>query len=139
MPFEAQVWRAAEQALGDKKNEYWDSIRPNSFQAGKDLIEAISKAVENKRGDIAVNGINCLIHTKQQIPTPLATAAVRCMIENYPKNLFLDQYELLEIIKHLPIATLRETICLCFRNFMFLKNFLNLIFFGDYPLTSCKL
>jgi hypothetical protein len=104
MPFEAQVWRAAEQALGDKKNEYWDSIRPNSFQAGKDLIEAISKAVENKRGDIAVNGINCLIHTKQQIPTPLATAAVRCMIENYPKNLFLDQYELVEIIKHLQSA-----------------------------------
>jgi len=32
MPFEAQVWRLAEQMLGDKKDEYWNKIWPNTFQ-----------------------------------------------------------------------------------------------------------
>jgi hypothetical protein len=103
MPFEAQVWRYAEQALGDNKDKYWGKIFPNTFQAGGDLIEAVSKAIENKRGDIAVDGIGCLMHNKKPFPTALASAAIICWIENYSQNARV-QHEAVEVIRYLQSA-----------------------------------
>lgn len=120
MPFEAQVWRLAEQMLGDKKEEYWNRISPNTFQAGNDLVEAVSKAIENKRGDLAVDGINCLLHKKQAFPTPLAISAVKCWITNYSPSAYI-QHEVIEIIKYLQSISDADVNDVCWIEFQLLK------------------
>jgi hypothetical protein len=99
LPFHAAVWRRAEQVLGSETANYWKQIYPNAFQAGDDLQEAVARAIEYKRGDIAVSGINCLRFNKQPFPIALALAAVKALLENYEKGTHIDQHELLEAIR----------------------------------------
>jgi hypothetical protein len=99
LPFHAAVWRRAEQILGPETSNYWKQIYPNAFQARDDLQEAVQKAIEYKRGDIAVSGINCLRFNKQPFPISLALAAVKALLANYEKGPHIEQHELLEAIK----------------------------------------
>jgi hypothetical protein len=91
-----------------------------SVQAENDLIEAVSKAIENKRGDIAVDGINCLLHKKQAFPTPLAISAVKCWIVNYSQSAHI-QYEVVEIIKYLQSISDADVNDVCWIEFQLLK------------------
>jgi hypothetical protein len=99
LPFHAAVWRRADQVLGPDASEYWKRIYPNAFQAGDDLKEAVEKAIEYKRGDIAVSGINCLRFKNQAFPTTLALAAVNAFLATYTKGDHIEQHELIEAIK----------------------------------------
>lgn len=99
MPFHAAVWRRAEQVLGAETSEYWKRIYPNAFQAADDLPEAVAKAVEFNRGDIAVSGINCLRFNKQEVPIQLALAAVKTVLATYDGASHIDQHELVEAIQ----------------------------------------
>jgi hypothetical protein len=99
LPFHAVVWRRAEQVLGEATSEYWKRIYPNAFQAGDDLKEGVEKAIEFKRGDIAVSGINCLRFKNQPFAPSLALSAVNALLASYSKGDRIDQHELIEAIK----------------------------------------
>jgi hypothetical protein len=99
MPFQAPVWRRAEQVLGPETSEYWKRIYPNTFQARDDLEEAVTKAIEYKRGDIAVSGINSLRFNKRSFPIALALSAVKTLLADYQKTDRIDQHELIETIQ----------------------------------------
>jgi len=99
LPFQAPVWRRAEKVLGSDVAEYWKRICPNPFQAGDELPEAITKAIEYKRGDIAVDGVNALRFKKQPFPISLALAAVKTLLGTYRKGDRLDHHDLVEVIK----------------------------------------
>jgi hypothetical protein len=99
LPFQAAVWRCAEQALGSKTSDYWKRIYPNVFQARDDLQEAVTEAIKYKRGDIAVNGITAMRFNKQQVPISLALAAVKTLLASYRKGDHLDHHDLVEVIK----------------------------------------
>jgi hypothetical protein len=99
LPFQAPVWRRAEEVLGSDTPEYWKRIFPNPYQAGDELPEAVSKAIEYKRGDIAVDGVNSLRFKKQPFPISLALAAVKTLLATYRKGDRLDRHDLVEVIK----------------------------------------
>lgn len=99
LPFQAPVWRRAEQVLGQETAEYWTRIFPNTFQAAEHLQEAVEKAVEFKRGDIAVDGVNSLRFNKQSFPIGLALAAVKTLLATYTKDSRFDHHHLVEVIK----------------------------------------
>lgn len=105
LPFHAGVWRLAEELLGDAATDYWHRIYPNAFQAGDDLEEAVAKAVQFERGDIAVSGINCLRHNQANFPTSLAVSAVKALLSGYQKGMRFDHHELIEVIKLLQEST----------------------------------
>ena len=105
LPFHAVVWRLAEQKLGDADDAYWSRIYPNAFQAGNDLEEAIRHAIDHRRGDIAVSGINCMRFKKQPVSTALAVAAVKTLLDNYRKGDRIDSHELVEAIKLLQTSS----------------------------------
>lgn len=99
LPFHAVAWRRADTVLGGEASVYWNQIYPNVFQAREDLKEAVTKAIEHKRGDIAVDGINSMRFNKQPIPIDLALAAVKTLLANYKKGDRIDHHDLLEVIK----------------------------------------
>lgn len=105
LPFHAAIWRLAEELLGDAAIDYWHRIYPNAFQAGDDLQEAVAKAVQFRRGDIAVSGINCLRHNGATFPTSLALSAVKSLLAGYQEGMRFDQHELIEVIKLLQEAS----------------------------------
>jgi len=105
LPFHAAVWRRAESVLGADTSEYWNKIYPNAFQARDDLEEAVTKAIQYKRGDIAISGINCMRFNKQPIPIGLALAAIKALLADYEKGDRIEQHELLETIKLLQEST----------------------------------
>src|SRR5439155_9565400 len=99
LPFQAAVWRHAEEVLGSQTSEYWKRIFPNPFQARDDLQEGVTKAIEYQRGDIAVDGVNALRFNKQAFPISLALAAVKTFLNNYKKGVSIDRHDLVEVIK----------------------------------------
>lgn len=102
LPFHAVVWRLAAKQLGSASQEYWGRIWPNVFQAKVDLLEAVTCALDNKRPDIAISGINALLHLKQTIPNELCVRALREFAGNEKAVLRTDlHHELIETIKHL--------------------------------------
>lgn len=105
LPFQSAVWRRAESILKAKTMEYWRQIYPNVFQARADLKEAVEKAIEYRRGDIAVSGINAMRFNKEEVPASLALAAVQALLADYKKGDHIEQHELLEAIKLLQKAT----------------------------------
>jgi hypothetical protein len=105
LPFHAAVWRHAEQVLGTDASEYWKRIYPNPFQAGDDLKEAVEKAIQYRRGDIAVGGINSLRFKNQSFPAALALSAVNTLLATYAKGKHIEQHELTEAIKLLQKST----------------------------------
>lgn len=104
LPFTADVWRLAELFLGDKLSEYWSRIWPNVFQVKGNFIEAAEKSLENDRPEIAIDCINALKHENKEIPTGLATRAVKQLLTDERAVGNFDQHHLLEVIKHLQSA-----------------------------------
>jgi hypothetical protein len=102
LPFHAVVWRLASKQLGSASEEYWSRIWPNVFQAKDDLLEAVTCALDNKRPDIAVSGINALLHLKRTVPNELCVRALREFAGNENAVLRTNMHhELVETIKHL--------------------------------------
>lgn len=101
LPFHAEVWRLASKQLGSASKEYWGQIWPNVFQAGDDLLEAVTCAIDNKRPDLAISGITALLHLKQTIPTELCVRALKEFAENDKAVIRTNPHELVETIKHL--------------------------------------
>lgn len=104
LPFHAAVWRLAAERLGPSSKEYWGRIWPNVFQADNDLLEGVSCALDNARPDIAVSGINALIHLKKPIPNELCIRALKEFAEGDMASRRIDTHDLVETIKHLQKA-----------------------------------
>ena len=104
LPFVADVWNLAEERLGQNLPEYWSRIFPNPFQAQDDLLEAVHKALANQRPDIAIACINSLRHLRREIPTRLATDAVKGLLTSDLSAERFDRHALLEVIKQLQRA-----------------------------------
>lgn len=101
LPFHAVVWRLASKKLGLASREYWGQIWPHVFQAEDDLLEAVTCALDNKRPDIAISGINALLYLKQTVPNELCVRALKELAENEKSVLQADHHKLIETIKHL--------------------------------------
>jgi hypothetical protein len=113
LPFHAAVWRLAEKTLAEKAVGYWNSIRPNTFQAGEDLLEATRKALEYFRPDIAIDCINALLHEKKEFPVQLAADALVGYLGQPDSTRQVDSYHLhriLGFIQSSPEAP-EETVC----------------------------
>lgn len=121
LPFHAVVWRLASKQLGSASREYWERIWPNVFQAKDDLLEAVTCALDNKRPDLAVSGINALLYLKQTIPNDLCVRALRELAGNEKTVLRTDQHELISTIKHLQVSPDVDSEEMVWIEFQFLK------------------
>lgn len=99
LPFTQDVWTLAEARLGEGRSEYWNRVWPNPYQAKGHLLEAAGKSLGNGRPDLAVACLNSMRHLKEQIPTALATAAVKQLLVNAEAIKSFDAHELLKLIK----------------------------------------
>lgn len=98
LPFNKEVWDLAEATLGDARVEYWSRVWPNPYQAKDHLKEATEKSLANGRPELAVACLNSIHHLKEPIPTALATAAVRQLLEKPELARRFDRHDLLEVI-----------------------------------------
>lgn len=99
LPFTSEVWNLAEARLGNDRGEYWRRIGPNPYQAQGHLRNAAQKSLDNGRPELAVACLNAMHHLKEEIPVPLAIAAVIQLVTNSTAIRRFDRHELLEVIK----------------------------------------
>lgn len=126
LPFHAVVWRLAAKRLKGATEEYWGRIWPNVFQAKDDLLEAVTCALDNKRADLAVHGINALLHLKQEVSSELCVRALKEFAANDKTVLGTIQHELVQVIKHLqesPDVNLEDMIQIEFKFLRLLDRF----------------
>ena len=90
--------------MGSELSEYWSRIWPNPYQAQDHILEGAQKALANKRPEIAIACLNALRHEKTNIPTTLATDAIKQLLTDAKAVNRFDHHELLEVIKHLQTA-----------------------------------
>lgn len=121
LPFVADVWNSAEEALGTELQEYWGRILPNPYQAQDRILEAAEKSLANKRPDITIACLNALLHNRTQIPTTLATNALKQLFAEGNTIRRLDQHDILQVIEYLQTASDADVADLTWIEFNFLK------------------
>lgn len=99
LPFTKEVWDLAEARLGGARAEYWSRVWPNPYQAQGYLLEAAEKFLANGRPELAVACLNSMHHVKEPVPTALATAAVKQLLEKPEEVRRFDRHKLLEVLK----------------------------------------
>ena len=101
LPFQAEVWEAADRVLGDRNEEYWKHI--NTFPRGtpEELLAGLEKLVEHERGASALHAVNNLIHQKRPPPAPLLLRALVASLNDIAKTQRVDTHELMTAVKQL--------------------------------------
>jgi hypothetical protein len=101
LPFQQDVWEAAETALGNRAEEYWKHV--NAFPRGSpaELLAGLKKLVEHNRGISALHSINNLIRSKSAVPAPLAMRTIYCYLDAVAKTGNVDAYELVNVVEYL--------------------------------------
>lgn len=103
VPAEPDVWRRAEELLGNKVADYWAKIRVNPWAVSEhaDLIEAAEKLTAYGQPAAAIDCLYILSHKKGRIPLPLASEALLGVVGNVEEQRRMDQHHVVEVIKWL--------------------------------------
>lgn len=102
LPFEEAIWERVSTKLGaSHESLYWKNARVNPYGRDRDLSFAIEKLLEYGREGAAVM---CVAHTaddESRFDESLATRALLAVLENKNGIKELDNYQTVELIKHL--------------------------------------
>lgn len=102
LPFDEEIWKRASTSLGTSRESlYWKNAKVNPYGPDRDLTLAIEKLLEYGREGAAVM---CAAHTaddKSRFNESLATRALLAVLGSTSGIGELDNYQTVELIKHL--------------------------------------
>lgn len=75
--FSPEVWRRAEESLGDQASLYWKAVSPWPWGMKEGMAEAIERLLQHGRARVALAFCGVAARTKQAIPPVLALRALR--------------------------------------------------------------
>lgn len=102
LPFEENIWeRAAKHLKGDQESLYWKNARVNPYGPDRDLTIAIEKLLEYGREGAAVMCAARTAECESQFDEALATRALLAVLGSEHGIQELDNYQTVELIKHL--------------------------------------
>jgi len=100
LPFQRDVWEAAERALGEHIEEYWKHVDVFPRGSPEELLAGLEKLVQHNRGVSALNAANNLIRVKGALPAPLAMQAIQSYLIAVAHAGNIDAHELINVVKH---------------------------------------
>ena len=104
LPFEKEVWSRVEGNLADdNEGLYWQEVVVNPYGKDRDLSFAIKKLIKHNRPAAAVNCASRMIENKDLFREDLAIKSLLSVLEAPNPDTMdrLDQYQTIELIKHL--------------------------------------
>lgn len=101
LPFEQHAWNRAQAWLKDSENEYWSRTPANGYQTDDDLHDAIEKLIKYERPRAAIDCLGKLRFDKKPINSDQCIRALLAGVVSKEPPHTLDQYNIVELIKHL--------------------------------------
>ena len=102
LPFEEEIWERVSSRLGETHEDlYWRNVRVFPYGQGRDLTIAIEKLFKYEREEAAVMCVACTANDKSRFNESLATRALLAVIGSEHEIKALDNYQTVELIKHL--------------------------------------
>jgi len=101
LPFEQNAWDRAQTWLQVAENEYWVRTPANGYQTDDDLHYAIEKLIQYGRPRAAIDCLGKQRFDKQTINNDQCLRALLAGISSDEPTHTLDQYHIVELIKHL--------------------------------------
>lgn len=101
LPFEQNTWQRANSWLQDSENEYWIRTSANGYETDDDQKYAIEKLIQYGRPIAALNCINRLAFSKKPIDSDQCIRALMASVKSSEPAHTMDQYNIVELIKHL--------------------------------------
>ncbi len=106
LPCEKEVWQRVSSHLGDEhENLYWRDAQVNPYNPDYDFAIAIEKLIEHKRAGSAVMCLASVADNKSLFDETLATRALLEVIQGESGFNELDNYQTVELIKHLQASS----------------------------------
>jgi hypothetical protein len=102
IPFNEEIWERVKTYLGETHEAlYWKNARVNPYGPDRDLTIAIEQLLEYGRAGAAVMCVARTSHDESQFDESIATRALTAVLESETGIDELDNYETVELIKHL--------------------------------------
>ncbi len=102
LPFDEEIWKRVSLYLKEVHEAlYWRNARVNPYSLNHDVTIAIEKLLEYGREGTAVMCIACTADDKSRFNESLATRALVAVLGNEHGINELDNYQTIELIKHL--------------------------------------
>lgn len=102
LPFEEEIWeRVSSNLTTSHEALYWKNARVNPYGAGRDLTIAIEKLLEYGREGAAVMCVARTVDDKSRFDESLATRALLAVLGSERGIEELDNYQTVELIRHL--------------------------------------
>jgi len=102
LPFDEEIWPRVSSRLGQAyEGLYWEKVRINPYGPDRDLKFAVEKLLEYGREGAAVRCVARTADDKSRFDESLATRALLAVLDSGRGILELDNYETVELIKHL--------------------------------------
>lgn len=102
LPFEEEIWKRVSSHLKQShEGGYWKKVTVNPYGPDRDLTVAIEKLLEYGREGAAVMCVARTAEDKSRFDESLATRALLAVLEGESGLQELDNYQTVELIKHL--------------------------------------
>ena len=101
IPFDQNAWDRVEIWLQGSENEYWIRTPANGYQTEDNLNYAIERLIQFGRSRAAIDYLGRLRFDKKPINNEQCIRALLAAIKSKEHDKTMDQYNIVELIKHL--------------------------------------
>ena len=106
LPFEEEIWRRVSNHLGEEhEGLYWRDVRVNPYDPDYDFTIVIEKLIEHRRAGVAAMCLASVVDNESRFDETLATRALLEVIQGESGFNELDNYQTVELIKHLQASS----------------------------------